>query len=105
MGLKKSFSKDKTKCTVTFTVHAEEAKGAKKINIAGDFNSWSSTDTPLKMAKDGSFSVKIELEAGKEYQFRYLLDDQRWENDWNADKYVPAPYSNADNSVVVTKKL
>ena len=28
MGLKKSFSKDKTKCTVTFTVSAQAAQGA-----------------------------------------------------------------------------
>ena len=102
MGLKKSFSKDKKKCTVTFTVSAEAAQGANTINIVGDFNSWSSTDTPMKKAKDGSFSAKIELDADKEYQFRYLLDNSRWENDWNADKYIPAPYSNADNSVVVT---
>ena len=59
MGLKKSFSKDKTKCTVTFTVSAEAAQGAKTINIAGDFNSWSSTDTPMKKAKDGSFSATL----------------------------------------------
>ena len=102
MGLKKSFSKDKTKCTVTFTVSAEAAHGAKQINIAGDFNSWSSTNTPMNLAKDGSFSVKLELDVNREYQFRYLLDNSRWENDWNADKYVPAPYSNADNSVVET---
>lgn len=104
MSLKKSFSKDKTKCTVTFTVESEAAQDAKTVNIAGDFNSWSSTDTPLKKGKDGSFSVKIELEANKEYQFRYLLDGCRWENDWKADKYIPAPYSNADNSVVCTSK-
>lgn len=105
MSLKKSFSKDKKKCTVTFTVSAEAAGGAKKINIAGDFNSWSSTATPLEAKKGGSFSVKIELDADREYQFRYLLDDWKWENDWAADKYIPAPYSNADNSVVVTSKL
>ena len=52
---------------------------------------------------DGSFSVKLELDVNKEYQFRYLLDGYKWENDWKADKYIPAPYSNADNSVVVTK--
>ena len=104
MSLKKSFSKDKTTCTVTFTVSAEAAQGATTVNIAGDFNSWSSTDTPLKQGKDGSFSVKIPLEVGKEYQFRYLLDGYKWENDWEADKYIPAPYSNADNSVVVTSK-
>lgn len=102
MALKKSFSKDKQKCTVTFTVSAEAAHGAESVNIAGDFNSWSSTDTPLVKGKDGSFSVKLELEVNREYQFRYLLDGYKWENDWNADKYIPAPYSNADNSVVVT---
>lgn len=104
MSLKKTFSKDKKKCTVTFTVSAEAAQGANTINLAGDFNSWSSLETPLKKGKDGSFSVKVELEAGREYQFRYLFDGSRWENDWNADKYIPAPFSNADNSVVVCSK-
>jgi 1,4-alpha-glucan branching enzyme len=102
MALKKSFSKDNKKCNVTFIVTAEAAQGAKTVNIAGDFNSWSSTETPLKQGKDGSFSVKLSLATGKEYQFRYLIDGYKWENDWKADKYVPAPYSNAENSVVVT---
>lgn len=104
MALKKSFSKDGKKCNVTFSIEADAAKKAEKANVVGDFNSWSSTDTPMKKGKDGSFSVKIELDADREYQFRYLLDGSRWENDWKADKYIPAPYSNADNSVVVTKK-
>jgi len=103
MALKKSFSKDKKICNVTFIVNPEAAQDAKTINLAGDFNSWSSTDTPLTKKKDGSFQVKVALEAGKEYQFRYLIDGQKWENDWKADKYVPAPYSNSDNSVVITK--
>ncbi len=101
MALKKTYSKDKTKCNVTFTVSAEAAQGAQSVTIAGDFNQWSSTETPLKKAADGSFSVKIALEAGKEYQFRYLLDGCRWENDWAADKYIPAPFSHTDNSVVI----
>lgn len=104
MSLKKSFSKDGKYCAVTFTVSPEESNGAQTVNIAGDFNSWSSTETPLKKGKDGSFSVKLKLDVGKEYQFRYLIDGTRWENDWHADKYIPAPYSNADNSVVVTTK-
>ncbi|MBQ9238701.1 MAG: isoamylase early set domain-containing protein [Treponema sp.] len=102
MALKKSFSKDKTKCTVTFVVSPDAAQDAKTINIAGDFNSWSSTDTPMKKSAKGDFSAKLELDVNKEYQFRYLIDGHKWENDWQADKYIPAPYSNADNSVVVT---
>ena len=74
MSLKKSFSKDKQTCTVTFTVSKEAAQGAKTINLAGDFNSWSSTDTPLTLGNDGSFSVTLDLAADREYQFRYLLD-------------------------------
>ena len=103
MSLKKSFSKDNTTCTVTFIVSKEAAQGAKTINLAGDFNSWSSTDTPLTLGNDGSFSVSLDLPVDKEFQFRYLLDGCRWENDWKADKYIPAPFSNADNSVVVTR--
>lgn len=102
MSLKKTFLKEKNLCKVTFSVSQEAAQGAKSINLAGDFNSWSSTDTPLKPGKDGSFSVTLELPVDKEFQFRYLLDGCRWENDWKADKYIPAPFSNADNSVVTT---
>ena len=101
MSLKKTFTKDGT-CKVTFIVSAEAAQGAKTINLAGDFNSWSSTDTPLEKKSDGSFSVCMTLPVDKEFQFRYLFDGCRWENDWKADKYIPAPFSNADNSVVVT---
>ncbi len=101
MALKKKYDAEKNVFEVTFTVSKEAAQGAEKVAIAGDFNSWSSTDTPLKVNKKGDFSVKLTLEAGKEYQFRYLLDGKRWENDWNADKYIPAPFSHTDNSVVI----
>lgn len=104
MSLKKSFTRDGKHCNVTFTLSPEESNGAKTVSVAGDFNNWSGSETPLKKSKDGSFSVKLALDAGKEYQFRYLIDGTRWENDWHADKYVSAPYSDADNSVVVTSK-
>ena len=55
----------------------------------------------MKKKKDGSFTAKVKLATGREYQYRYLLDGKRWENDWEADKYVPAPFSNTDNSVVI----
>jgi hypothetical protein len=34
-------------------------------------------------------------------QFRYLLDQSSWQNDGNADAYVPSGVSADDNSVVV----
>lgn len=105
MSLKKSFSSDGEKCTVTFTVNPEAAAGAKKVYLVGEFNSWDPTSIPMrKSSKDGSFSVKRELETNKEYQFRYCLDGESWINDWKADKYVRSELANDDNSVVVTSK-
>ncbi|AEE15796.1 isoamylase early set domain-containing protein [Treponema brennaborense] len=101
MALYKTYMKTQKICKVKFELSAEAAAGAERVWLAGDFNSWSSVDTPMKKQKDGSFSVTVPLETGCEYQFRYLLDGKRWENDWAADKYVPAPFSNTDNSVVI----
>ena len=53
----------------------------------------------MKKLKTGDFTITLEVEPGREYQFRYLIDELRWENDWNADKYVKSPYG-SDNSVI-----
>ncbi len=55
----------------------------------------------MKRRKDGSFSVTIDLDTDREYQYKYLIDSQTWENDWAADKYTPSPLGDGDNSVVV----
>lgn len=100
MALKKLFNKAQKTCAVTFTLSVEAANGAKEVWLVGDFNNWSSSETPMKKQKNGSFSVKITLETDVEYQFRYLLDGKKWENDWEADRYEPAPFSYTDNSVI-----
>jgi len=55
----------------------------------------------MKHRKDGSFELSVNLEKDREYQFRYLLDNNTWENDDSADRYVRTPYGDADNTVVV----
>ncbi len=101
MAITKQFSKTKPVCKVTFTVEADAIESAKNVALLGEFNNWNLAEaTPLKKQKDGSFKAAIELEAGKEYQFRYLLDGSIWSNDWAADKYVPNGISE-ENSVVV----
>ena len=54
----------------------------------------------MKKLKDGSFSATINLKPGREYQFRYYLDNKVWENTWEADYYVPNGLSKEENSVV-----
>ncbi len=101
MGIKKKYLKSGSICKVTFRLPKEAVAEAESITIVGDFNNWSETDLPLKKLKNGTFTVTIDLKKDREYQYRYLIDSTRWENDWNADKYVPAPHGDSENSVVV----
>ncbi len=101
MGIKKQYLKSSTTCKVTFRLPKEAVPRAQSVTIVGDFNNWSISDTPLRKLKNGTFAVTIDLERDREYQFRYLIDFKKWENDWNADKYVPNPYGDCENSVVI----
>jgi 1,4-alpha-glucan branching enzyme len=101
MGLLKKYVKDRNACVVTFSIPKEAASAAKSAHLVGEFNDWSEQRTPLKRSKDGSLSVAVELKAGREYQYRYLVDHQTWQNDFRADKYVYSLYGACDNSVVM----
>lgn len=98
--LKKQFVKNKPVCKVTFYTAPE--LNAEQVALVGDFNNWDAQATQMEPLKDGRFKVTIELDLGNEFQFRYLVDGKDWHNDWEADKYVPNPFS-GDNSVVVTQ--
>ena len=81
------------------------APDAKSVCIVGDFNNWNTHANPMKRLKDGNYSIELYLELGREYQFRYLIDEFKWENDRNADKYVRSDYGDCDNSVVIVGSL
>ncbi|MBI4827188.1 MAG: isoamylase early set domain-containing protein [Nitrospirae bacterium] len=99
-GIKKQYLKTKEECRVTFRLPEDAAHEAGSASIVGDFNNWSISETPMKKLKNGDFTVTISLPCNKEYRFRYLIDGNRWENDWFADKYLPNCYG-CDDSVVV----
>ncbi len=84
-------------CKVTFELPKEV--GAQTASVVGEFNNWDAEATPMKRKRDGSFSAAISLDAGKEYRFRYWLDNARWENDWNADAYIPNAFGTEDSLV------
>ena len=83
---------------VTFTLPSEV--GAGDVLLCGDFTGWTAGGTPLRRGNDGAWQVTLPLEPGNSYHYRYLLDGQRWENAWHADRYEPNPFG-SDNSVVI----
>jgi len=95
--LKKSYSKTKRSCRVTFDL-PQQSK-AKSVALCGEFNNWNPSAHPMKMRKDGRFSTTISLKAGRNYRFKYLVDNLRWENDWSADSYVPNKFGSDDSLI------
>jgi 1,4-alpha-glucan branching enzyme len=101
MSLKKQYLKTKERCKVTFRLPKAAAPGAKTVHIVGEFNNWSTVNTPMKRLKSGEFKAIVDLVPSRAYQFRYLIDQTIWENDWDADRYVKSDYGDCENSVVV----
>jgi 1,4-alpha-glucan branching enzyme len=97
--LKKSYSKTGLICRVTFKYENEEQ--AETAVLAGEFNSWSLRETPMKKLKDGSFSAALSLPSGHSYRFRYVLDGGVWVNDTDADGYAPNEYGEANSVLIV----
>jgi hypothetical protein len=89
-----------TTATVTFTL--DPGVNATSAAVCGDWNGWSSEADVMKPSQSGGFSLDLDLESGRSYRFRYLLDGHRWENDWAADAYVPNEFGGDDSMVDLT---
>ncbi|MBU2893401.1 isoamylase early set domain-containing protein [Colwellia sp. D2M02] len=93
----KKFFKTKQEAEVTFELNVEQAK---KVQLVAEFNDWQ----PMEMRfikKDKTYRAKVRLPKNKEFHFRYLIDNERWENDHQADAYIPNGFG-SDNSIVST---
>lgn len=100
MSLKKQVLKSKPVCKVTFRVSKEMVQGAEAVALVGDFNNWDTAASPMSHLKSGDFTSLVELEKGKSYEFRYLINGSEWCNDPEADSYAANDFG-AENSVVV----
>ena len=101
MSLKKQYLKTRDRCKVTFRLPKAAAPDARTVHIVADFNNWSTIQTPMRRLKSGEFKAVLDLVPGRDYQFRYLIDQTTWENDWSADGYVKSDFGNCENSLVV----
>ena len=98
----KKYVKSRNVSKVTFEISKNELPGdiqLESIHLVGDFNDWNPTATALKRTKKGSYKIILDLDPETEYQFRYLVNGERWCNDWHADAYEPNNLG--DNNCVV----
>lgn len=86
---------------VVATFRLDHVANANRIAVVGDFNGWSTSAT--EMVHDGeTFVAEVTLEPGTAYRFRYLVDGERWQNDWAADHYAPNEFGGDDSVLDLT---
>ncbi len=90
----------KGKAHVTFTV--DPRAGAQTAALCGEWNDWSADAGVMQRDAEGGFSLTVDLAPGRAYRFRYLLDGDRWDNDWTADAYVRNDFAGDDSVVDLT---
>lgn len=91
---------------VTFILPSEALGEATEAILLGDFNNWDVNEgIGLKVQKDGTLKATVALEAGKSYEYRFLLNDGRWVNDWFAENYVHKAGLAVDNCVITVPEV
>ncbi|WP_117236186.1 isoamylase early set domain-containing protein [Vibrio maerlii] len=94
---KKRFFKTKDEVEVTFQWTKED--DISSVAICGDFSDWQ--PVAMKLNRQKVFTYKTRLAKDSSFQFRYLINEETWENDHQADDYVWNGLG-SDNSVVTT---
>ncbi|MFN3167390.1 MAG: alpha amylase N-terminal ig-like domain-containing protein [Phycisphaeraceae bacterium] len=72
-----------------------------RVHLAGSFNQWSPSATPMNRADDGTWSVTLDLDDGV-HHYKFVLDQTRWVNDPASDRdYEVADGHGGVNSAVL----
>ena len=69
MAIRKQFLKGRPVCKVTFNISEKVGKEATQAHVAGEFNGWSASATPMKRFKNETFSATVELEKDCSYRW------------------------------------
>jgi hypothetical protein len=79
------------------------ARDARLVTIAGDFNDWNPTATPLKRAgTDGVWSIVLPLSPGR-HLYSFVVDGRLWVPDAEAPR-APENEFGTESSVVLVER-
>lgn len=93
--LTKRFFKTNHETEVAFEHNSDVSN---RVALIAEFNNWQ----PVSMQyskKYKAFRTKVRLPINCDYQFRYLINNQVWQNDHQADRYLINRFG-IDNSIV-----
>ena len=86
------------------TVFVCHDDGARDIFLAGSFNDWDPTRTPMERQGDGSWQAELEL-AGGRYEYKFIVDGawccEPGRADAECDDCVPNPFGTMNRVIEV----
>ena len=68
---------------ITFVLPQDDPAG--RVSVVGDFNDWTPGVHTLVRRSNGTRSVRVAVEPGSSFRFRYLGENGRWFDDPDAD--------------------
>lgn len=68
--------------------------GAQEVSIAGSFNDWHPSVTPMIRLSDGQWAKELSLAPGR-YEYRFVVDGE-WVDDPAATELIPNPFGSAN---------
>jgi len=76
------------------------APGASTVHLAGEFNAWSPSATPMKKGDGGVWSAVLSLEPGM-YRYKFVVDGDQWKEDPENPTRVDDNYGGFNSLLVV----
>jgi 1,4-alpha-glucan branching enzyme len=70
------------------------------VNLAGDFNNWSTSADALTKQADGSWAITKKLAPGR-YAYKFVVDGSNWKEDPNAKETVDDGFGGKNAIMVV----
>ncbi len=98
--VQKKYVKSKDLYKTTFRLEEPAVVDADQVELVGDFNDWGKGKSlPMQQLKNGTYKLVVDLPEG-EYAYKFLVDNDQWVTDTDADKLVQDNFG-GQNSVVI----
>ena len=81
-----------------FVFHDDSAHS---VSVAGDFNGWSQTATPLKRNESGLWFTEIVVSRAGRFEYKFIINGQRWIEDPSNGMKVPNNYGGLNSVLMI----
>ena len=103
------FSKDLMKSLIILLKNLIKKYSIKPENILGhsDISPYRKKDPGeffpwhLLEKKKDTYQIELRLKPEQSYRFKYLIDNELWENDYAADEYIPNQFGTEDSVIII----